>query len=47
VRIPWGDLKKDARGEWSAAELTEVAFEIVRPASQKGWLELDNVRLWK
>jgi hypothetical protein len=47
VRIPWGDLKKDARGEWSSAELTEVAFEIVRPASQKGWLELDNVRLWK
>ncbi len=47
VRIAWDDLRKIARPEWSPAELTEVSFEIARPAGEKGWLELDNIRLWK
>lgn len=47
VRIPWKDLGRNPTSTWSAAELTDVSFEIARAAGQKAWLELDNVRLVK
>jgi imidazolonepropionase-like amidohydrolase len=46
VRVAWSELQRAQTG-WSAKELTDVAFEITRPAGEKAWLEIDNVRLYR
>jgi hypothetical protein len=50
VRIPF-DRMRQARTEAGpslpSAALLSLSFELARPASQPGWLELDNIRFYR
>ena len=47
VKMPFSQLAtKDSKNQWTGKDLLMLTFEIVRPAGEQGWLELDNVRFY-
>jgi len=46
LRIPFASLTNTRAGKWTGDNLLWIAFELSRPAGEKIWLELDNVRFF-
>ena len=47
IRIPFTQLKqRTGKVTWTGDDLFMLRWELARPAGQKGWLELDNVRFY-
>jgi len=46
VRIPFASLASTRNSKWTGDNLLWIAFELARPAGEKIWLELDNVRFF-
>lgn len=46
VRIPFASLANSRNPKWAGDALLWVALELARPAGEKVWLELDNLRFY-
>ncbi|HEV8146008.1 MAG TPA: amidohydrolase family protein [Bryobacteraceae bacterium] len=46
LRIPFAALASSRNPKWTGDNLLWIAFELSRPAGEKIWLELDNVRFF-
>jgi hypothetical protein len=46
LRIPFASLANTRAGKWTGDNLLWIAFELSRPAGERIWLELDNVRFF-
>jgi imidazolonepropionase-like amidohydrolase len=46
IRIPFASLSNTRNSKWTGDNLLWVAFELARPAGERIWLELDNVRFF-
>lgn len=46
LRIPFASLVTNRSGKWTGDNLLWIGFELSRPAGEKIWLELDNLRFF-
>jgi hypothetical protein len=50
VTVPFSTLAQAGKGPgvpWTGADVLEISFDIDRSPAATGWLEIDNLRLYR